>query len=390
MIPEIVAFVLLLGIFFLLGIKGFAGGCLNEARSIAAGKGLSIERLESYYNGRVPLKNALITLNGGFRRVLGQREVNERYRLENGQLTYVIPELDMTAIAENTVEFQKELAARGIPMAYISAPFKVDPEDKQLPPTVKDFSNENADRFLAVLRENNVPFLDLRENFAASGKEHYDWFFPTDHHWTPEAGLYAVRALTEFLAEQDSTFTVQPAVLSDENFIRTKYNDIFLGSCGRRTGSWYSGFDDITVLEPAYETKLHFSAPDDGIDRTGSFAETILFPEHLTKKNAFMNNAYSVYCGGDYSRMKIKNLTEPRISDTAPTGKKLLVLLDSFGLVTAPFLSLGYQECTFLDLRQFHDNLMSYIDAYEPDMVLVFYNLGALEDNNWNMFDFLR
>ena len=104
MIPEIVAFFLLLGIFFLLGIKGFAGGCLNEARSFAAGKGLSIERLESYYNERVPLKNALITLNGGFRRVLGQREVNERYRLENGQLTYVIPELDMTAIAENTVE----------------------------------------------------------------------------------------------------------------------------------------------------------------------------------------------------------------------------------------------------------------------------------------------
>ena len=189
MIPEIVAFFLLLGIFFLLGIKGFAGGCLNEARSFAAGKGLSIERLESYYNERVPLKNALITLNGGFRRVLGQREVNERYRLENGPLTYVIPELDMTAIAENTVEFQKELAAHGIPMAYISAPFKVDPKDKQLPPSVKDFSNENADRFLAVLRENNVPFLDLRENFAASGKEHCDWFFPTDHHWTPEAGL---------------------------------------------------------------------------------------------------------------------------------------------------------------------------------------------------------
>ena len=387
-IPEIVSFLLLLGIFFMLGIKGFAGGCLNEARSIASGKGISIERLERYYNERVPLKNALITLNGGFRKVIGQREVNERYRLDNGQLTYVIPELDMTMIAENIVAFQKELASRGIPMAYISAPFKVDPEDKQLPPTIEDYSNENADRFLTVLEENAVPYLDLRKSFAASGKDHYDWFFSTDHHWTPQAGLYAVHAVTEFLEKLDSAFAVQPAVLREENYTATTHEAILLGSCGRRTGPWYSGFDDITILEPAYETKLQFTAPNDGIDRTGSFAETIFFTEHLTRSHCFENDVYDVYCGKDYGLMQLKNLTEPGSTDTAPTGKKLLVLQDSFGLVTAPFLALGYQECTFLDLRLFEDSLMRYIEEYEPDMVLVFYNPGALEDNNWNMFDF--
>jgi hypothetical protein len=86
--------------------------------------------------------------------------------------------------------------------------------------------------------------------------------------------------------------------------------------------------------------------------------------------------------------MQIINLTESGSTDTAPAGKKLLVLQDSFGLVTAPFLALGYQECTFLDLRLFEDSLMRYIEENEPDMVLVFYNPGALEDNNWNMFDF--
>ncbi|MBR4393331.1 MAG: hypothetical protein IKT07_04825 [Oscillospiraceae bacterium] len=388
LIPEIVSFLLVLGIFFALGIKGFAGGCLNEARSVAAGKGFSIERLEAYYNERVPLKNALITLNGGFRKLLGQREVNERYRLDNGHLTYVIPELDMSAIAENTVAFCRELSAHGVPMAYISTPFKVDAENKQLPPTVEDYSNENADRFLAVLKQNGVPFLDLRESFAASGKDHYGWFFPTDHHWTPEAGLYAVRMVTEYLREQDESFAVQAAVLQEESFTATAYQAILLGSSGRRTGPWYSGFDDITVLEPAYETELYFSAPEDGIDRTGSFSETILFPEHLTRSHCFENDVYDVYCGKDYGLMQLKNLTEPGSSDTAPTGKKLLVLQDSFGLVTAPFLALGYQECTFLDLRLFEDSLMRYIEEYGPDMVLVFYNPGALEDNNWNMFDF--
>ena len=387
-LPEIVSFMVVLGIFFVLGIKGFAGGCLNEVRSIAAGKGFSIERLEHYYNERVPLKNALITLNGGFRKILGQRAVNERYRLDNGQLTYVIPELEMNAIAENTAAFRKELASRGIPMAYISTPFKMDPKNKQLPPTVEDFSNENADRFLAVLQENGVPFLDLREDFAASGKDHYTWFFPTDHHWTPEAGLYAVRAVTEYLKEMDSAFAVQSAVLQEESFTAVRYEDLFLGSHGRRTGPWYSGFDDISVLEPNYETNLLLTAPEDGIERTGTYAETVLFPEHLTRAHCFDNAAYDVYCGKDYGYLQIKNLTDPGSSKTAPTGKKLLVLKDSFSLVTAPFFALGYQECTFLDLRLFEDSLMSYIEEHEPDLVLVFYNPGALEDNNWNMFDF--
>ena len=33
---------------------------------------------------------------------------------------------------------------------------------------------------------------------------------------------------------------------------------------------------------------------------------------------------------------------------------------------------------------------MDYIHSYRPDLVLVLYNPGALEDNNWMMFDFLR
>ena len=57
--------------------------------------------------------------------------------------------------------------------------------------------------------------------------------------------------------------------------------------------------------------------------------------------------------------------------------------------MVAPFLSLGYDSVRLLDLRLFWGDLMTYIEDYEPDLVLAVYNPGAYEDNNWEMFDFL-
>ena len=71
-------------------------------------------------------------------------------------------------------------------------------------------------------------------------------------------------------------------------------------------------------------------------------------------------------------------------------GKRLLVLQDSFSLVVIPFFSLGYERVDYLDLRLWDGDLLAYIDETQPDMVLVLYNPGALEDNNTVMFEFLR
>lgn len=40
-------------------------------------------------------------------------------------------------------------------------------------------------------------------------------------------------------------------------------------------------------------------------------------------------------------------------------------------------------------LRYFNGNVLSYIEKSRPDMVLVVYNPGVFENNNFIMFDFL-
>ena len=371
-------FLLFLALFFLLSLRPFAR---ESYYALRAGGGTALA--ESRFNDFLPGKDALVTLNGSVQRLLGRREVNQRYRLDNGQMTYIIPELDMEPIAQNTVDFARALEERNIPFLYVNLLFKVDETDKQLPPGVEDFSNENADRFLAVLRREGVDCLDLRELEKAEGLEHYSLFFPTDHHWTPETGLWASNRIAAALEERDPSLAADLSCMELENYAREVREGVFLGSHGRRVGEWYAGADDLSILTPRFETRLRFSVPELELVREGSFEETMLFPEKLEETDRMHSAAYDVYTGGEYGLLRVENLL-------GGNGKRLLVLQDSFSLVVIPFFSLGYERVDYLDLRLWDGDLLAYIDETEPDMVLVLYNPGALEDNNTVMFEFLR
>lgn len=371
-------FLLFLAVFFLLSLRPF----LRETwYALRAGGDTALA--ESRFNDFLPGKEGWVTLNGGVQRLLGRREVNERYRLENGQMTYIIPELDMEPIARNTVNFARALEERDIPFLYVNLLFKVDEQDKQLPPGVEDYSNENADRFLAILRREGVDALDLRELERAEGLDHYSLFFPSDHHWTPETGLWASARIAAALAEREPSLAADLSLMDPANYDRDVREGIFLGSHGRRVGEWYIGADDLSILTPRFETRLRFSVPELELVREGSFAETMLFPEKLEQTDRMHSAAYDVYTGGEYGLLRVENLL-------GGNGKRLLVLQDSFSLVVIPFFSLGYERVDYLDLRLWDGDLLSYIDETSPDMVLVFYNPGALEDNNTVMFEFLR
>ncbi len=371
------AFLLFLLAFFALGLKSFLQESWHALRD-----GGGPAAAESRYNETLPGRDLWINLNGGLQRVIGRREVNDRYLMDNGQMTYVIPELDMNAIAQNTADFAHELEKREIPFLYVNLPFKIDEEDKQLPGGVEDYSNENADRFLTVLREEGVDCLDLRETEKERGLDHYSLFFPTDHHWTPEAGLWAAGEVADALTERDSSFGTDPAVFSLENYRCQTYEKIFLGSHGRRVGIWYAGLDDLDILTPQFETRLRFSVPSQELRREGDFSETLLFREYLEDPDVMHTNRYDVYCGGLYEMQRITNLN-------GGNDRHLLVLGDSFGLVVNPFLSLAYGKVDCLDLRLWEGDLLGFIEQTRPDAVLVLYNPGALEDNNVSMFRFL-
>ena len=381
-----VLFLLLLAVSFLMSIVPFLYGCRVAAWDLLYKHTLNLSVIEELYQDSFCGKNFFVTLNGGFQRLMGAREINQRYRLDNGHISYVIGEIDVDGIASNTVDFRNALQELGIPMLYVNTPFKICEFDKQLPDSIEDYSNENANRFLAVLADNGVTYLDLRRSIAEDNLDHYSLFFPSDHHWQPETGFWATFKIIDRLTELDSSFAVDAQITDFSHYNQTVCEGVFLGSAGRRVGPLYSGFDDITLITPKYETKFSFSVPAKGILREGSFEDSFLFPEALTPEDIFNSNGYGVYCGDDYGLLKLRNDTvEP-----SATAKKVLLIKDSFSNVIIPFLNAAYEELHVVDLRYLEKDLMSYIEEFQPDLVLTVYNPGAYNTDNLVLFDFLK
>ena len=381
-------FVLFLGGLFIPNLHPFIGEMLQELRFAATGEEASIVRIEEHYNARLPGRNLFVTINGGFCRLMGKRALNERYKLDNDQLTYVIPEFDMSDIAANTIAFSRMLEIEGIPFLYVNTPFKVDPENKQLPPGIEDYSNENADCFLNLLREAGVDTLDLREIVRAEGLDHSSLFYRTDHHWKAETGFWAFTEIVRELSRQDSAYVIDESILAQENYGWMVYPKCFLGSAGQRVGPLYSGLDDMTVITPLYDTWLRLWSVDSADADEGTFSDILLYPEFLDG-DIFHSFPYNVYLGGSFAQLHLVNESRESGFAVTSTQRKILAFTDSFAWVVAPFLALGYDETVFLDLRAFEEDVLDFVRVEQPDLVIVLYNPGSLKDECWNMFQFL-
>lgn len=59
--------------------------------------------MQDSYNENIKPKKYFVDLNGLVHKLFGQREMNTVYRLDNGQLTFIMPEQDMTQCANNVI-----------------------------------------------------------------------------------------------------------------------------------------------------------------------------------------------------------------------------------------------------------------------------------------------
>ena len=300
-------------------------------------------------------------------------------KLTDGTVTFINAEpKDVTGNGRAVVRLSQALAEREVPVLYVQAPQKLQENDDRLPTGVTDYGNDYADQILGVLAENNVATLDLRETLADTGRDWSSFFFRTDHHWTPEAAFTAHQTLAQVL-ETDYGFTIPEENTDSAAFTRTNLSDFFLGSQGKRVGSLYAGVDDIEVWTPNFDTDFTYSIPIYDMERTGPFEESLLFPERIEEKDFFNGNPYTLYAGGDYPMARIYN-------ELSPDRPRIMLLRDSYACVLTPFLALDCGELITVDLRYFHDDLLTYVDWLEPDLVIVMYTAGsaALDE----LFDF--
>jgi hypothetical protein len=319
----------------------------------------------------------LIQLYGGVQRLLGRRviqDVDETYtvyKLSDGSLTFVNP-APADCLEDNAdayLTFQETLAERDIPLLYLQAPQKIHESGAGLPPGAVDYGNANADGFLALLAQGGGSCLDLRQVLTQDGQPWTSYFYATDHHWKPETALLCAGAVAEYLNDTYG-LELDLSLTDPARYTAQTYDDLFLGSQGKRVGTLYAGLDDFTVWTPEFETDFTYITPT--ATREGSFAQALLFPERLEQTDPFQANPYTLYAGGDYPSACITNHSDP-------DGPKVLLLRDSFGCAFTPFFALNCSQLTTVDLRYFDGDLLSLVDETAPDYVLVLYSPGALK-----------
>ncbi len=354
--------------------------------SLAAKAIYVTENTETALNEALDSSHLFIQLYGGVQRLAGRRMVadvtsdNTVTKLSTGALTfcgldnqYAPP----TAQVEHTAALAQYLGELGVPFLAVTAPEKIPPDSDQLPAGVNEYGNDYADAFLELAGQAGVDTFDLRPAFLESDRW-ADLFFVTDHHWNADGAFLAYQTLAAEL-ETRYGFATDPAYTDPDSYERTVYEDLFLGSQGKRVGSLYAGVDDFAVYTPKFDTNFTYTIPALDAVRTGSFQQALCFPEYIQQRDWFNGNPYVYYSGGDFGISTI-------INENDPDGPTVVLLRESFGCALTPFLALSCGKLVTIDLRYFEGDLPSTLAQLQPDLVTLLYSASSFRLEN--LFEF--
>lgn len=307
-------------------------------------------------------KNSFVDLNGAFRNILGQPEMNGVIKLNNGYLLTAIDEIDdqkMQYRIDNISAFNNYLKNRGISFLFASAPYTSSKFDTELPEGYEDYGNQNSDKLIAGLNSVGVEVLDFRQQMHDDGIDQYSMMYKTDHHWTTEAGFYAYSVLENWIVAKTGC-AVDERITNINNYDIERYNNWHLGSRGQRTGRYFAGVDDFDIFIPKFDTLIE---NDEGT--IGKMQELAYNWEPLEKRDSKLEYVYDKVLkqsAGHYTNLDSKNEV------------KVLLVSDSFSWTVCPFIMMGFKELRFAYSQPLNEQLtLELVEEYNPDVVIMLY-----------------
>ena len=299
--------------------------------------------------------------------------------MNNGHLTCVCPNYSgavIDEIVESIVCFKDFLSEKDINLAYVMVPFKVDEDGSYLPLGIEDYSASNSDELLAKLKDKEVDYIDLRELEKQDGLSHYDMFYLTDHHWNVESAVWACDKVSSWLSSEYG-YDYQPEIFASDSYDKETFENIFLGSYGRRVTLSKASPENFRIMLPKNDFKYHLTMPEKNIDVTGSFDEVFIDYDMLKITDYYEMDAYSSYVTLRKYVAVIEN------ENAVNPDKKIMILRDSFGNIFVPYFAQMYGIVEVLDVSEFTGSIKSYIEESNPDTVLLLYNPTMIEKINW-------
>lgn len=324
------------------------------------------DSIVSNYKDNLKEKYEYINLNGLYTKISGGRRCNDIIKMKNGSLTSVDEQYDTSSNARRTIELKEKLEKEGIDFLYVQSPFKTNPD--LLPYGLPSAIDDNCDAFLGQI-DGKVPYIDLRP-YITDSAEHIDqYFYKTDHHWNPLGAFKAFQIISDYLQSEYPNESIRGYYQNIDNWKINRKENWFLGSRGKRTGTYFGGVDDLIWLTPRFETEMSLLNIYKDEFYYGDYYETNIREEYILERDYFNKNAYNVYVGGDHPLVHHRNAS-------APVDSKVLIIKDSFVLPLQTYFATVFNEVDVIDLRVYTaGTLYEYIVESRPDIVIM--NLNA-------------
>lgn len=235
------------------------------------------------------------------------------------------------------------------------------------------YNNETADQFLSELKQAGVDTVDLREGLMESGIPTGELFFRTDHHWKIETAFWGFGQLVKHLNQMYATQLDPSGFYTDiHNYNLIKYDDAYIGSMGRKTGKYYTGADDFTLVYPKFKTdyEFYFKNNQEGGTLKGRFEEALLtsYPLRVNGNDyGLTGDKYFTYLYGNQPFAHIHN-------NDRPNGLKVLFIKDSLAVPLISFLSTLCSDVYLIDPRYYKGDVSTFINQTELDHVFISYS----------------
>lgn len=335
-----------------------------------------VSQVNTAIDENVVEKYSFIDAYGYLQLVLGKEEESnfEVVKDQDGKLyyTYFTTEInDVSAEAEKTKKLAEAAEDGGARLLYVMPPAKYIHGYTEFSTGIPyNMANETADDFLNRLEGYGVDYLDLRDYLDDSGIPMSEVFYNTDHHWKIQTAFWAASQFCDTLEERyGETLDPEGFYKDKENYNFITYEDIFLGSMGRKTGRFYTEVNDFTLIYPKFETNYSYENSISGdLQFTGRFEEALIAtPVIRQSSQPFDTDMYGMYLYGNPAFSHIENLDQPE-------GIKVCVIKDSFAVPFSAFLSLRCNTVDLIDPRFFEGDYYETIQAGDYDYVVLMFS----------------
>lgn len=334
---------------------------LSEAPQIdAAGiaDGSVFRSIESYLSDHFPGRELWVGANAYLENAEGRSATEDIVRGTDDWLFTAPVSDDRETLWDNMQAITTFAEKQSVPVTMMAVPSAGAVVSDKLPALHLPYPDADLLEEARRIAGNTLHWVDLYTDFC-SAEQPERLYYRTDHHWTTEGAYRAYCLMMEALGQSS---------VPHDDFTVEQITD-FYGTSYSKSGLWLTEPDTLelwTDSDIQAVTTVYDANRADPVTREGMF-----FREYLEDADK-----YPVFLSGNHARVHIET--------NADSGKRLLVIKDSYAHALAPFLAEEYSTIDLIDLRYFkQQTISSWLEENPADEILLVYGLSSLvEDKN--------